>query len=312
MARPVTLGLLNISIDLVSLVQRRRDILRMIDEAGRAGCQIVVVPEFADHHRTHESLKAHGKGIAQVRKACSVSWKHPFMKQCAALAKKHKMVVIPDVFLEENGRYYNSCEVIGTKGEKLGHYRKTHLAPGECDYFEEGDAIKPIETPFGKLGLLICYDVNFPELTRCHEVQGADILIWTTMRQGEHEDGQYRAILPARALEHGIPLAVATYVTPYQLIGRKPMSGICFNSLGQVVAGGQLQAGVVKATINLEDKPLDRRTWGKPDWVVRASYLRRRRRPDLYGPLVDLLSGDEANPDKEPTAREVKDYNPTL
>lgn len=312
MARPVTLGLLNVSLDLVSLQKRRADVLRMIDEAGRAGCQIALVPEFGDHHRTHESLKAHGKGVAAVRKACSMTWKHPFMKRCAALAKKHKMVVIPDVFLEEDGRYYNSCEVIGPDGKKLGHYRKTHLAPGECDYFEPGDAIAPIETPYGKLGLLICWDINFPELTRCHEVQGADLLLWTTMRQAEHEEGQYRAILPARAIEHGIPFGVATYVTDVQLIGRKPMSSACWNALGQPVAGGWVQAGVVTAKVDLDDRPLTRRSWSDPEWVDAPKYVRRYRRPDLYGPLVEGLSAEARDPKLEPKLREVKGYHPSL
>lgn len=312
MSRLVTLGLLNIFHQVEPLATRRKKVLGMIDAAGRDGCQIVVVPEFGDHHCTTEALKAHGKGVAAVRKVCSVSWRHPFMKQCAALAKKHKMVVIPDVFLEENGRYYNSCEVIGPAGKKLGHYRKTHLAPGECDYFEAGDAIAPVDTPFGKLGLLICYDINFPELTRCHEIQGAELLIWTTMRQAEHEEGQVNAILPGRALSHGLPFAVATYVTKWQTIGRKPLSSICFNALGQVVAGGMLEGGVLKARVDLNTTPLDRRKWGTDEWVKAASYLRRRRRPDLYGPLVEPLVADAADPDKEPTAQRLKGYSPSL
>ncbi|MCW8129333.1 MAG: carbon-nitrogen hydrolase family protein [Planctomycetota bacterium] len=312
MARPVTLGLLNVSLEITSLAQRRKDVLRMIADAGRAGCQIVVVPEFGDHHRTRESLKAHGKGIAAVRKTCSVSWKHPFLKQCAALAKKYKMVVIPDVFLFEDGRYYNSCEVIGPDGKKIGHYRKTHLAPGECDYFEPGDRIEPIETPFGKLGLLICYDINFPELTRCHEIQGADLLLWTTMRQAEIEEGQFRAILPARAIEHSLPLGVATYVTDAQLVGRKPMTSACWNALGQPVAGGWLQPGVVTAKVDLDDRALTRRRWGNPDWVDGAKYLRRYRRPDLYGPLVEGLSAEARDPELEPKVRDLADYHPTL
>jgi predicted amidohydrolase len=203
------------------------------------------------------------------------------------------------VLLNDNGKMVNSAVVIGPEGSVLGQYRKTHIAPGECDHFGAGDEIKPIATPYGKLGLLICYDVNFPEITRCHELQGAEILLWTTMRQGELEEGHYRARLPGRCLDHGLPLAVATYVSEEQVQSRAPMSSIIFNSHGQVVGGGLMTAGIVRGTVDLDEQPLERRSWANPEWLNSPSYLRRQRRPELYGVLTRPLSADEKDTTKE-------------
>ena len=308
MTRPVTLGMLNTVFTTVPMADRRKDLLRQVDHAGQSGCQIVLLPEFADHHRTKEALAAHGtKSRDKVRRVCSLNMKSSFMRELVGLAKKYKMVVIPNVLLEKDKRYFNSAVVIGPSGSVLGEYRKTHLPSGEEKFTEAGQEIKPIATPYGKIGLMICYDRNYPEIARCHELQGADLLLWTTMRQGELEESLYRAVLPAMAITHGLPLGVATYVTDHQVMKREVMASVIYNAFGQVVAGGLMTNGVVIGTVDLDAKPLDRRKWGQPEWVASSGYLRRRRRPELYGPLVKPLSKAESNPDNEPVVMRVKE-----
>ena len=303
MARPVVIGLVNGPMDIVPVAQRRAELLGHIADAGAQGCQIVMLPEFADHHRCKESLAAHGKGVDEVHKVLGLKLDSPWMKEVSALAKKFKMVVIPNVMLQKDNHWLNSCVVYGPEGTVLGHYNKSHTAPGECDYFTPGNAIEPVETPFGRLGLLICYDINFIEASRCHELKGADILLWTTMRQAENEEGLYRAGLPARCILHGLPLGVSTYVTEGQFLSRNPMSSILYNSFGQVLAGGRSTPGVVRGVVDLDEQPLERRTWSNPEWLNSPSYLRRQRRPDLYNVLVKPLTEADRNLDNEPTVR---------
>ena len=299
MARPVTIGLLNVLYKTETLEARRCELLRLVNEAGQAGCQIVLLPEFADHHRTKESLASHAQGKAAHRQVVGMKLDSSWLHELSALARKYGMVVIPDVLLNEDGRWFNSAVVYGPGGEILGQYRKTHIAPGENDLFEAGQVLAPIATPFGKIGLFICYDINFPEVTRCYELQEADLLLWTTMRQAENEEGLYRAVLPALAITHGLPLGVATYVSETQHNERNPMSSILYNCFGQTVAGGLLRAGVVRGTVDLDEHPLERRSWDTPEWVNSPSYLRRQRRPELYKSLHTPLSDDERNMDNE-------------
>jgi hypothetical protein len=88
-----------------------------------------------------------------------------------------------------------------------------------------------------------------------------------------------------------------------QQIDRNPMSSVLYNSFGQVVAGNRVTPGVVRGTIDLDERPLERRTWSNPEWVCSTSYLRRQRRPDLYGVLVKPMTAEERNRDNEPTVR---------
>jgi len=291
--------MINCSMKVVSMDQRRRELLGYIDEAGKGGCQVVMLPEFADHHRTTDSLdNYHSKAHADYIKIVGLSLESPFMKECAALARKHKMVVIPNVLLLAK-RASNTCVVYGPDGTVLGQYSKVHTAPGECDFFDAGTSIQPVETPFGKIGMLICYDINFPELTRSHELQGADILLWTTMRQSELEEGHFRARLAGRCIDHGLPFAVSTYVSEDQLQSRACMSSTIFNQFGQVVGGGKVDAGVVRGTIDHDTRPLERRSWSDPDWFDSPSYLRRQRRPDLYSAITRPLTKEETDVSRE-------------
>lgn len=297
MARPVTLGMINVLLKSQPMEERRRTLLGLVDEAGRGGCQIVLLPEWSDHHVTPEAGAAGREGKAAYLRVAGLEVDSPWMREAAGLARKHRMVVIPNVLLLEGARAFNSAVVFGPDGAVLGQYRKTHLAPEEGSKVEPGDAVAPVRTPYGTLGLSICYDINFPELMRCQELLGADLLLWTTMRQVETEEGLYRAVLPARAIEHGLPLAVATYVTPRQVPLRRPMTSAIFNAFGQAVAGGLFTQGVLRATVDLDERPLIRRCWGKPEWVDHGRYLRSQRRPDLYGALTaSLPAGREAEP----------------
>src|SRR4051794_11114595 len=102
MARQVTVGLVNGPMDVVPLAQRREQLLGYIAVAGAAGTQIVLLPEFADHHRTQEASAAHAKGPDEVRKAVGLRLDSPWLNQVSALARKFKMVVIPNVLLNKD------------------------------------------------------------------------------------------------------------------------------------------------------------------------------------------------------------------
>jgi predicted amidohydrolase len=76
----------------------------------------------------------------------------------------------------ERGQVYNSAAVIGPGGDVLGVYRKTHLFIAERAWAEPGDSAPVIETDLGRIGLVVCYDGDFPELARVLAVQGAEIV----------------------------------------------------------------------------------------------------------------------------------------
>jgi predicted amidohydrolase len=302
MARNVTLGMVNVLYRPdCNLAQRRAELLELVDGAGHDGCQIVALPEFADFHRTTDALSAYERGASAYIRVVGQNQDSPWLKDISKLACRHRMVVIPVVLLLSNGKAHNRALVYGPDGTVLGSHDETHLADGEASLFEPGQTIAPVATPFGRLGLVICYDFNFPEQTRCLELQGAELLLWMTMRQSEAEEGLFRARLPARALEHGMPLGVATYSAPGDTAERSTMSSVVYNALGQIVAGGTTDQCVVKAIVDLDNVPVTKRAWNNDEWVNAASLLRRSRRPDLYCPITRPLNADERDLSKEPS-----------
>jgi deaminated glutathione amidase len=73
------------------------------------------------------------------------------------------------------GVVYNTAAVVGPDGSVLGRYRKTHLFCGE-DWVTAGDRAVVVDTPLAKLGLVICFDGDYPELARIEAVQGAEVI----------------------------------------------------------------------------------------------------------------------------------------
>jgi 5-aminopentanamidase len=107
-----------------------------------------------------------------------------------------------------DGRVYNAVQVIGVDGSTLGHYRKTHLfGPAERGAFYAGEGFEAPFT-FGEfnIGLLICYDVEYPEVVRTLRLMGADLILVPTALTDEY-GAVPQLIVPARAIENQVAVA---------------------------------------------------------------------------------------------------------
>jgi predicted amidohydrolase len=118
------------------------------------------------------------------------------------LSRIHKLVIIGSMPEENGDRVFNAAYVIDN-GALAGVYRKMHLFSllGEERAFSGGDSWLLAETSLGKVGVIICYDLRFPELSRRLAVEGAQVICvpaqWPKPRQ-EH----WRTLLRARAMEN--------------------------------------------------------------------------------------------------------------
>ena len=110
----------------------------------------------------------------------------PTTQLLSAAAKKHKITLVSSLFEKRaGGLYHNTAVVFGPNGKILGTYRKMHIPddPGfnEKFYFTPGDTgFQPIDTPVGRLGVLVCWDQWYPEAARLMALRGAQILIYPT------------------------------------------------------------------------------------------------------------------------------------
>lgn len=106
---------------------------------------------------------------------------------------------------------YNSAVVIGPDGELLEVYNKVHLRGEERMAFREGYKLPTIDTEFGTLGLMIGYDLAFPEVARTLALGGADILCVMANWEAPHMD-EWKTYVRARAMENALYVAAANRV----------------------------------------------------------------------------------------------------
>jgi len=88
---------------------------------------------------------------------------------------------------QKTGEIYDSAVLISPNGRIIGVYRKVHLWDKERKYFSRGSDFPVFETRFGKVGLGICYDIEFPESSRVLASRGADILFFPSAEMSPME-----------------------------------------------------------------------------------------------------------------------------
>lgn len=182
------------------------DALQRLDataaQARARGADLLITPEMA--------LTGYAIGperVAALAQPCD----GPLARAVAAVAQRHGIAIVYG-YPEHNphGKPFNAAQAIGPDGTRLAHYRKTHLF-GDMDraQFSAGDAASQVfEWQGWQLGLLICYDVEFPETVRGLALQRADAVLVPTANMEPFDDVQ-RVLLPARALENSLYLAYA-------------------------------------------------------------------------------------------------------
>lgn len=85
-------------------------------------------------------------------------------------------VIMGSIIEKERGKYYNTSVLISPEGDILGKYRKIFLWHPEKAYIERGNQISVFKTKFGTIGIEICWDLAFPEITRELALKGTDIV----------------------------------------------------------------------------------------------------------------------------------------
>ncbi|MGB9777178.1 MAG: carbon-nitrogen hydrolase family protein [Anaerolineae bacterium] len=122
---------------------------------------------------------------------------------------------------------YNSAVLIGPDGEVIGQYNKIHLRGEERMAFRPGYRLMPFETDFGVVGLMVGWDLAFPEVARSLVLDGAELLVvlanWEAPRQDE-----WHTYLKARACENAVFVAAANRVgeePSYTFFGQSTIIG---------------------------------------------------------------------------------------
>jgi N-carbamoylputrescine amidase len=220
----------------------------------------------------------------------------PSTEALGKLARELKVVIVASLFERRAaGLYHNTAAVLSPNGEIAGLYRKMHIPEDplyfEKYYFTPGDlGFKSVDTPYGRLGVLVCWDQWYPEGARIAALSGADILVYPTAI-GWHpsEKAQYGAAqLDAwRTIQRAHAIANGIYVAAVNRVGYEgpPEQGLEFwgssfvaDPFGQVIA----QASCDQEEILIADCDPRRMEEVRRNWP-----FLRDRRIDAYAPILE-------------------------
>lgn len=151
--------------------------LSMLEAAGAQGVDLAVLPE---------SLLSAGLPYAHAAiRAAAQSIPGPAFDAIADCARRHRMYVVAGLPILDGERLRNVAVLIDRRGALVGIYAKRHPTEGEIGSgIVPGDAAAVFETDFGRVGLAICFDLNWPELWSTMAERGADVVCWMSAYPG--------------------------------------------------------------------------------------------------------------------------------
>ena len=241
-----------------------------IEAAARDGAQIVVLPELASSGYVFAD-RAELSSLAETRDG-------PAISEWADLAEGFGLTVVAGFPERAGDAIYNSAAVVDPTGLRAV-YRKAHLWDSENAVFDRGDDLPVVvDTDQGRIGVMICYDVEFPEWVRAVALSGADLLCapvnWPLLPrpEGERPTEMVRAL--AGAGMNRMPIAVCDRVGVER--GQDWIGGsVITDADGYPIAIAEFgESGVIAADVDLEESRVKR--------INTHNDVHGDRRTDLY------------------------------
>lgn len=184
--------------------QNLKKILKYISQAAKKKAELCCFPEFMMFYTTSKQT---ARQLANEAETINGN----FVKSIADIAKQHSIQVIGTFYekSKKKDKVYDTSFLIDKKGKITSLYRKIHLYDAlgfkESNKLQAGSKITlPASSSIGKIGMLICYDLRFPEMSRILASSGSQILVvpsaWV---KGEMKEEHWITINKTRAIENG-------------------------------------------------------------------------------------------------------------
>jgi N-carbamoylputrescine amidase len=262
--------------------------IHYIREAAARGAQIVCLEElFRSQYFCRE------ENAELFRLAESIPG--PSTEALSKIARELKIVLVASLFERRApGLYHNTAAILGADGELQGIYRKMHI-PDDPLYFEKfyftpGDlGFKNFETPFGRVGVLVCWDQWYPEGARATAMQGANILFyptaigWHPSEKAEFGAAQldaWKTIQRSHAIANGI------YVAAVNRVGFEGPADKGLEFWGSSFVAGPFGQVIAQASVDKEEVLIAECDPARMEEVRRNWPFFRDRRIDAYTPIL--------------------------
>jgi predicted amidohydrolase len=190
MKREIKAAAIQFTIQLGDIDANVAHVREAVARVAAQGCRLAVLPEMWSTGFAYKSLN---------ELACRTP---ETVEEMGRLSREHGLVLVGSLPEPDGERVCNTAYVLD-RGELVAKYRKIHLFSlmNEDRAFSGGTSWCVVDTSAGRIGVIICYDLRFPELTRRLAVEGAEIVVvpgeWPKPR-----DEHWRVLLKARAIEN--------------------------------------------------------------------------------------------------------------
>ncbi len=251
--------------------QNIKNAVKFIKEAGKKA-DLVVLPEMFNCPYQTDLFPLYAEKAHES----------PTLRAVSRAAQKAEVYLIAGSIPEkEQDHIYNTSFIYNPTGELIGRHRKMHLfdidVPGQIQFKESetltpGEEITVVETDFGKVGVAICYDIRFPELSRLMALQGARLLVYPGAFNMTTGPAHWDILSRVRALDNQVYLATCS---PSRDEGASYVAyghSLVVDPWGEVVAQAGAGEEIIHASINAS----------RVDEVRQELPLLKNRRRDLY------------------------------
>lgn len=234
---------------------------QMIEQAARQHSNMILLPELwtSGYDLEKRELFAHEN--------------QRIYRTISQLAQDYQIWIGGSWITENSGKFYNSFHLFDSKGQNVANYQKIHLfrLMHEDQWLLAGNHLQTIESPWGKIGLAICYDLRFPEMFRHYALEGVQLILLVAqwpIRRVEH----WKTLIRARAIENQFFFAA---VNCTGAIGKETFGGASalIDPWGNAVIEGGNQPDLLTGEINLDEIQRVRQ------WMP----VFQDRRSDIYG-----------------------------
>ena len=237
--------------------------LRLLQQAADAGTALAVLPENFAFIGAHETDKL---------KFGEDAGRGPIQDFLAATAQKLKLWIVAGTvpLKSADGRVFAASRVFDAGGRPVARYDKMHLFDVQvgAEHYRESASIAPgtadavvVDTPLGRLGLSVCYDLRFPELFRALSAKGAEILCVPSAFTARTGAAHWEVLLRARAVENLCHVLAPDQCGEHPGGRRTYGHSMIVDSWGMVLAQRAEGEGVVLADIAREPRENLRKTF---------------------------------------------------
>ena len=216
-------------------------VLKKIEKAAKIGANLIVLPEMWYSGYDFKKLEQ------------TANRTNTIIKEFRTITKSYGTTIISSMVEKHGDNFFNTAFTVESNKGIVGKYRKIHLFPllNEDRYFKRGKNSEVFNTSSGKIGVILCFDIRFPELTRFLALKEAEIIAvpaqWPQVRLAH-----WRTLLQARAIENQL------FVIGAACCGRQGKIILSGHSMiidpnGKILAEAEEKEETIVAEIDLDE-----------------------------------------------------------